>query len=83
MNHSEQQFRQTCVSEDPAVLGGATVFKGTRVPFNTFIEYLSGGESVDAFLADFPSVKREQAIAALELLRVLAQGGADPRASAA
>lgn len=57
------------VHSDPEIMGGTTVFVGTRVPFSTFIEYLEGGESIDEFLDDFPSVTKEQAIAALEVLR--------------
>jgi len=73
---------------DPTVLGGAVVFCGTRVPFSTFIEYLEGGSTVDRFLADFPSVSREQAVGALELLGTtmierLGRGEDDPRASVA
>ncbi len=49
------------------VLGGTPVFAGTRVPFQTFIEYLEAGETLDAFLDDFPTVSREQAVSALEL----------------
>ena len=70
------------VSQDPDILGGVAVFAGTRVPFGTFIEYLEGGDSLDTFLGDFPSVHREQAIQALEWLRQLATSGKDPRASA-
>jgi uncharacterized protein (DUF433 family) len=47
-------------------MGGTPVFRGTRVPVQTFIEYLEAGDSVDEFLAGFPSVKREQVIAFLE-----------------
>ncbi len=71
------------VTRDAEVLGGAVVFAGTRVPFSTFIEYLEGGDSIREFLADFPSVKLEQAIAALELLRDAATGGENPSASSA
>ena len=71
------------VSQDPDILGGVAVFAGTRVPFGTFIEYLEGGDSLDTFLADFPSVRRELAIEALEWLRQLATGDKGPRASAA
>ena len=71
------------VSQDPDILGGVTVFAGTRVPFGTFIEYLEGGDSLDTFLADFPSVRRELAIEALEWLRQLATSDKGPRASAA
>ncbi len=52
------------VSSD--ILGGTPVFAGTRVPVQTFIEYLEGGQSIDAFLDGFPTVKREQVIAFLE-----------------
>jgi uncharacterized protein (DUF433 family) len=52
------------VSSD--ILGGTPVFVGTRVPVQTFIEYLEGGQSIDVFLDGFPTVKREQVIALLE-----------------
>ena len=55
------------IHSDPEILGGPPVFAGTRVPFRTFLDYLEGGESLDEFLEDFPSVLREQAVAALRL----------------
>ena len=48
-------------------MGGTPVFVGTRVPAQTLVDYLEGGDSIDEFLKDFPSVSREQAVAALEL----------------
>ncbi len=51
---------------DPEVLGGTPVFTGTRVPVRSLFDYLEGGESLDEFLRQFPSVKREQAVAALD-----------------
>ena len=51
---------------DPAIMGGTPVFVGTRVPLQTLIEYLEAGDPLGEFLQDFPSVSREQAIAALE-----------------
>ena len=51
---------------DPETLGGTPVFKGTRVPLQALIDYLEGGHPLDDFLEDFPTVSREQAIAALE-----------------
>jgi len=54
------------VSSDPDVQGGATVFTGTRVPLKNLIDYLEAGDSIEQFLDDFPSVSRDQAIAALE-----------------
>lgn len=71
------------IESSPDVLGGTVVFRGTRVPFDTFIEYLEGGESLDGFLGDFPSVSRTQAVAALESLRRLAAEGPGGHASAA
>ena len=56
----------TVVHSDPEILGGTPVFVGTRVPFRALIDYLKGGHRLADFLEDFPTVKREQAIAALE-----------------
>jgi len=47
-------------------MGGAAVFRGTRVPLQTLVDYLEAGESIDDFLEGFPSVTREQVIAFLE-----------------
>ena len=49
------------VTSNPDVLGGAVVFSGTRVPVHNLFDYLVAGESVKAFLEDFPSVSFEQA----------------------
>jgi len=49
------------------VMSGAPVFRGTRVPVQTLLDHLEAGEPLDAFLADFPTVRREQAIQFLEL----------------
>jgi uncharacterized protein (DUF433 family) len=54
------------ISSDPEVLGGTPVFTGTRVPVQALIDYLEAGKSLVDFLNDFPTVTREQAIAALE-----------------
>jgi uncharacterized protein (DUF433 family) len=56
-------------SRDPEVHSGDAVFIGTRVPVDTLVDYLEGGDTLSEFLNDFPSVNREKAIAALELLR--------------
>ncbi len=58
--------RASVVHSDPGILGGTPVFVGTRVPLRNLIDYLEGGYSLDEFLDAFPSVSREQAIAALE-----------------
>lgn len=55
------------ITSDPDVQGGAVVFAGTRVPLKNLIDYLEAGDSLEEFLDDFPSVSREQAVAALEL----------------
>ena len=54
------------ISISSEVMGGTPVFTGTRVPIQTFLDYLKAGESIDDFLAGFPTVTREQAIAFLE-----------------
>ena len=63
---------------DPAVLGGTPVFAGTRVPIQSLFDYLEGGETLDEFLRQFPSVRRDQAVAALELARATLLAGARP-----
>lgn len=55
------------VSRDPDVLSGALVFKGTRIPVQTLIDYLKSSETLDRSLDGFPTVNREQAEAYLEL----------------
>ena len=58
--------RAPVIHSDPDILGGTPVFVGTRVPFRNLIDYLERGHSIDEFLDEFPSVTREQAVAALE-----------------
>ena len=57
------------VHSDPEILEGTPVFVGTRVPVQALFEYLEGGETIEDFLLQFPSVDREQAIAALDQAR--------------
>jgi uncharacterized protein (DUF433 family) len=54
------------ITSTPDILGGTPVFRGTRVPVQTLIEYLEGGQTIDEFLDGFPTVTREQVIAFLE-----------------
>ena len=54
------------VHSDPDILGGTPVFVGTRVPFRNLIDYLERNHSLDDFLDSFPTVSREQVVAALE-----------------
>ena len=58
------------VIKDPNILGGEPVFRGTRVPFKVLIDYLEGGDTLDQFLEQYPSVSRELAIAAIEEARL-------------
>ena len=51
------------VIRDPEILGGTPVFRGTRVPFQALLDYIEGGQTLDEFLDDFPTVSREDAIA--------------------
>jgi uncharacterized protein (DUF433 family) len=67
---------EAVVQVDPEVLGGTPVFLGTRVPVKNLLDYLVAGDTLDRFLDDFPTVKREQAIAALELASDLLTAGA-------
>ena len=54
------------VSSSADVMGGTPVFGGTRVPIQTFLDYIEAGETMDEFLEGFPSVTRKQVIAFLE-----------------
>ncbi len=54
------------IHSDPEILSGTPVFVGTRVPVQSLFDYLEGGDTLDEFLRQFPSVRREQAVAALE-----------------
>lgn len=57
------------IESSPDILSGIPVFKGTRVPIQTLIDYLEAGDRLDDFLDDFPTVKREVAIAVLQLAK--------------
>jgi uncharacterized protein (DUF433 family) len=62
------------IVKDPDILGGTPVFQGTRVPFQALLDYLEGGDTLDEFLDDFPTVSREAAVSALELAKSLLVG---------
>jgi uncharacterized protein (DUF433 family) len=66
------------VHSDPDILGGTPVFVGTRVPMRTLLDYLKAGDSLEVFLDHFPSVSREQTIAALELAKEMLTAYANP-----
>lgn len=60
------KVEEPVVHSDPDVMSGTPVFVGTRVPFQALIDYLEAGQPLADFLEDFPTVSKEQAIAALE-----------------
>ena len=57
------------ITRSEKVMSGAVVFSGTRVPVQTLIDYLEEGSPLDEFLEDFPTVRREHAVAVLELMK--------------
>lgn len=69
---------QPAVHSDPKIMGGTPVFVGTRVPFQTLLDYLEAAQPLTDFLDDFPTVSREQAIAALEQAKDALLAGARP-----
>ena len=62
------------IVKDPDILGGTPVFRGTRVPFQALLDYLEGGQTLDEFLDDFPTVTKDAAVAALEQAKSLVIG---------
>ena len=70
--------RASVVHSDPGILGGTPVFVGTRVPVKFLFDYLEAGDSLEVFLDEFPSVSREQAVAALEFAREAIVADAHP-----
>lgn len=69
---------ESVVRCDPDVLGGTPVFAGTRVPLKNLVDYLAAGDPLERFLDHFPSVTREQAVAALEIAGDLLASHAHP-----
>ena len=59
------------IVKDQEILGGTPVFRGTRVPFQALLDYLEGGQTLDEFLDDFPTVSKDAAVAALEFAKSL------------
>jgi uncharacterized protein (DUF433 family) len=57
---------ESVIVQDPEILSGQPVFRGTRVPFQALLDYLEAGDSLDQFLEQFPGVTRADAVAALE-----------------
>lgn len=69
---------QEILSRNPDILGGTTVFAGTRVPVENLMDYLASGQTLDDFLRDFPSVSREQVMKVLRLAQEALVAGANP-----
>ena len=59
-------MKKSVIMSDPGVMGGTPVFRGTRVPVQTLVDYLEAGDSISEFLKGFPTVSREQVVAVLE-----------------
>jgi uncharacterized protein (DUF433 family) len=66
------------VHSDPEIMSGTPVFVGTRVPVQTLLDYLEAGQPLSEFLEDFPTVSREQAVAALEQAKAALLASARP-----
>lgn len=66
------------LSSEPDILGGAVVFKGTRVPIDTLFDYIESGQSLNDFLIDFPGVNRNVAIEVLEKANQAVRNNLDP-----
>lgn len=69
MTTNPSPTREDLITIDPGIMGGAPVFKGTRVLLDTLFDHLETGSTIDEFLDDFPGVSREQAIAVIEYLK--------------
>ena len=67
----KMEIETQVISRSPDVMSGAPVFAGTRVPVQTIVDYLAGGHSLEEFLDDFPTVRREQALELLERVKEL------------
>jgi uncharacterized protein (DUF433 family) len=57
------------VHSDPRIMGGTVVFRGTRVPAQTLLDYLDAGDGLEVFLDQFPTVNRIDAVEFLKLVR--------------
>lgn len=66
MGETKYMAQEPVIVRNPEIMSGTPCFRGTRVPFQTLLDYLEAGETLDEFLQQFPTVTREMAIAALE-----------------
>jgi uncharacterized protein (DUF433 family) len=58
--------KKSVVKIDPEIMSGAPCFAGTRVPVRGLLDYIEGGETLDKFLEQYPTVLRKQAVGFLE-----------------
>ncbi|MBU1299035.1 MAG: DUF433 domain-containing protein [Bacteroidetes bacterium] len=69
-------MKNSVIQSSPDILSGMSVFRGTRVPIKNLFDYLESGDTIENFLSDFPTVKRDQVIEVLEIAeRVLISNG--------
>ena len=61
--------KRSVIQRSKQILGGTPIFRGTRVPVKTLIDYLEAGERLDDFLKDFPTIRRKQALQVLESVK--------------
>ncbi|MEK7831016.1 MAG: DUF433 domain-containing protein [Acidobacteriota bacterium] len=61
--------KENVIEVDPEKMGGTPIFRGTRVPIQNFFDYLEGGDTVEIFLVDFPTVEREQVMELFALIK--------------
>lgn len=62
-------MRYGAINIDPETMGGTPVFTGTRVPIQTLFDYMEGGDTLEEFLDDYPSVTKEQAVEVIEMAK--------------
>jgi len=76
-------MKPTCaqVTQSEEVLGGAPVFRGTRAPVRSLLDYLEAGDNIETFLEDYPTVSKDQVIAVFEFAKSIINGAIDEAAA--
>ena len=69
MKQTRRQMKYGAINIDPETMGGTPVFTGTRVPIQTLFDYMEGGDDLNKFLDDYPTVSKETAIEVLEMAK--------------
>ncbi len=78
MRFIEPMKKSSVVKIDPEIMSGTPCFAGTRVPARTLIDYIEGGDTLDEFLEQFPTVSRKQAVAFLEESTAMLENSLQP-----